>query len=246
MTTQLRDTTTTEHRFIWQQLLRWATIAVLVEYVTVMALVEKAVIPPLVIVMAVLVVGLVRMRSGGDKGVRVTTVGFGLSLLVDLVFALPNLLVAASLPSFAITWAALATTLVGLVAGVARWRGRTASGATARVAFAGIGIAAIAVVFGLTASLGYTDAKPAPGDIVVKAKDSSFVPTNLTASQGQATFFLDNADNTLHNFVITGASGAGKTMPANHKARYSVTLAPGTYEYHCDFHNDMKGTLTVS
>ena len=244
MTTQMRDTTTTEHRFIWQQLLRWATIAVLVEYVTVMALVEKAVIPPLVIVMAVLVVGLVRMRSGGDKGVRVTTIGFGLSLLVDLVFALPNLLVAASLPSFAVTWAALATTLVGLVAGIARWRGRTSSGATPRVALAGIGITAVAVVLGLTASLGFTDAKPQAGDIVVRAKNSAFVPVALTAAHGQVTFFLDNADNTLHNFHITG--GGTKSLPANHKVRFSATLAPGTYEYLCDLHNDMKGTLTVS
>ena len=35
-------------------------------------------------------------------------------------------------------------------------------------------------------------------------------------------------------------------MPANHKVRYSATLAAGTYEFVCDFHNDMKGTLTVS
>ena len=153
------------------------------------------------------------------------------------MFALPNLLVAASLPSFAITWAALATTLVGLAAGIARWRGRTGAAAVTRVALAGVGVTVVAVVIGLTASLGFTDAKPAPGDIVVKAKDSSFVPAALTATHGQVTFFLDNADNTLHNFHITG--GGTKSMPANHKARFSATLAAGTYEFHCDFHNDM-------
>jgi len=57
-------------------------------------------------------------------------------------------------------------------------------------------------------------------------------------------FLLDNSDNTLHNFHITG--GTTKTMPAHHKVRVTVTLARGTYEFVCDFHDNMKGTLTVS
>ena len=113
-----------------------------------------------------------------------------------------------------------------------------------RLGMAGVGLAVVAVVISLIASLGFTDAKPQPGDIVVRAKDSTFVPVALTASHGQVTFFLDNADNTLHNFHITG--GGTKSMPANHKVRFSATLTPGTYEYVCDLHNDMKGTLTVS
>jgi plastocyanin len=245
MTTRLRETEATEQRIDWQRLLRSAAIVVIVEFVAVMALVEKAVIPPLIIVLAVLLTGIIRMRAGGNRGVKATTIGFALSFLVVAVFASPNLLVAASLPSFAITWAALATTIVGLVAGVARWRGRDGATAVSRVAFAGLGVTVVAVIIGLTASLGFTDAKPAPGDVVVKAKDSAFAPRTLTASHGQVTFFLDNADNTLHNFVVTGA-GAGKNMPANHKTRYTATLAAGTYEFHCDFHDDMTGTLTVS
>jgi plastocyanin len=211
-----------------------------------MALVEKAVIPPLIIVMVVLLVGIVRMRAGGNRGVRFATVGFALSLLVNLVFALPNLLVPASLPSFVITWAALATTIVGLVAGIARWRGRTGATAVNRVGIFGVGVTAVAIVFSLMASLGFTDAKQAPGDIVVRAKSSSFVPAQPTASHGQITFFLDNADNTLHNFEITRAGVDAKTMPAHHKTRYTVTLAPGTYEFHCEFHDNMTGMLTVS
>jgi plastocyanin len=246
MTTQLRDTEATEQRIDWQRLLRLTAILVIVEYVVVMALVEKAAIPPLLIVIVVLLVGIFRMRAGGNRGVRFATIGFALSLLVDLVFALPNLLVPASLPSFVITWAALATTVVGLVAGIARWRGRTGAIAVTRVVVVGVGVTAVAVVVGLIASLGFTDAKPAAGDVVVKAKDSSFVPANLTAAPGQVTFFLDNADNTLHNFDIAGDGVDAKTMPANHKTRYSVTLSAGTYEFHCDFHDDMTGTLTIS
>ena len=246
MTTQLRDAEATTQRLDWRRLLRWAAILVMVEFLVVMTLVEKSVIPPLVIVMIVLVVGLVRMRGGGDRGVRVTTVGFVLSFLVIAVLALPSLLVPASLPSFVVTWAAFATTISGLVAGIARWRGRTGATAVMRVALASVGIAVVAAVLGLTASLGFTNAKAQPGDIVVQAKDSSFVPAKLTVSHGQVTFFLDNADTTLHDFEITGVSSAGKTMPANHQTRYTVTLAAGTYEFHCQFHDDMTGTLVVS
>jgi len=73
------------------------------------------------------------------------------------------------------------------------------------------------------------------GDIVVKAQDSTFVPVTLTAPHGQVTFFLDNTDNALHNFHITG--GGTKSMPANHKVRFSATLAPGTYEFRLYLNN---------
>ena len=36
-----------------------------------------------------------------------------------------------------------------------------------------------------------------------------------------------------------------KNMPANHKTRYTVALTVGTYKFRCDFHNNMKGTITV-
>ena len=246
MTTQLRDAEATARRLDWQRLLRWAAILVMVEYLVVMTLVERTVIPPLVIVMIVFVVGLVRMRAGGDRGVRVTTVGFVLALLVVVVLALPSLLVPASLPSFVVTWAAFATTVPGLVAGIARWRGRTGATAVTRMVMGGAAVAVIATLVGVTASLGYTNAKAQPGDIVVRAKDSSFVPAKLTASHGQVTFFLDNADSTLHDFEITGVGSDGKNMPANHQTRYTVTLAAGTYEFHCQFHDGMTGTLVVS
>ena len=244
MTTDLLERTATESRTTWRNLLRWAAIAGITEYVIVMALVEKAVIPPTVIIGVLLVAGVTRLRGRDKAGVRLTTIAFGLFLLTNLVFASPSLLVPASLASFAVTWAAVVTGVVGLTAGVATWRARGSTIAPTRVGLAGVGVAVVAVVISLVASLGFTDAKPQAGDIVVKAQDSTFAPVTLTAPHGQVTFFLDNADNALHNFHITG--GGTKSMPANHKVRFSATLAPGTYEFLCDLHNDMKGTLTVS
>jgi plastocyanin len=244
MNTELLERTTTKPRTSWRTLMRWAALAGITEYVIVMALVEKALIPPIIIVGILLVVGVTRLRGTEPAGVRITTIALGLFLLTNLVFASPSLVVPASFASFAVTWVAVVTGVVGLVAGIATWRNRTSTLAPVRVGLAGTGVAVVAVLIGLVASLGFTDAKPQAGDIVVRAKDSTFVPVALTASHGQVTFFLDNADNALHNFHITG--GGTKSMPANHKVRFSATLVPGTYEFLCDLHNDMKGTLTVS
>jgi plastocyanin len=178
--------------------------------------------------------------------VRLTTIAFVLFLLSNLLFAGKNLTVPASFATFAVTWAALFTGVVGIVAGVAAWRGREPSPAITRLPAAAAALTVVAVVIGLVASLSYSDAKSASGDIALRAKDSKFDKSALTASHGQASFFLDNADTTLHNLHIVGVKGGTKDVPANHKVRFTVTLTAGTYKYKCDYHTDMKGTLTVS
>ena len=229
----------------WHTMLQWAAVAGIVEYVILMGLVERSIIPPTLVIAVVLLVGVILLRRPGRAGVRTTTVGLALFLITNVVFGGPDLLVAASFGSFAVSWTAVATGVVGLTAGIASWRNRMSGPAVARVAFAGIGAALVAVVIGLVASLGFNDATRAPDDVAITARGNDFTPTTLTAAQGRTTFFLDNTDNTLHNFHIESTSGT-KTLPANHKVRFTVTLAPGTYEFLCEFHSDMKGTLTVS
>jgi plastocyanin len=230
----------------WRAVLRWAAIAGIVEYVVVMAIVERAFIPPVFVIGILLLIGLVLLRRDGRAGVRLTTIAFVLFLVSNVLFAGANLFVPASFGSFAVTWTAVFTGLVGVVAGIATWRGRDVSDAAGRVGVAGVGLAVVAVVIGLVASIGYTNAKPASGDVVLRAKDSKFDHATLAVPSGRVSFFLDNADNTLHNLHIAGVKGGTKTMPANHKARFTVKLSPGTYKYKCDYHTDMKGTLTVS
>jgi plastocyanin len=229
----------------WHTMLQWAAVAGIVEYLILMGLVERSIVPPALVIAVVLLVGVILLRRTGRAGVRTTTVGLALFLVVNVVFGGPDLVVAASFGSFAVTWTAVATGVVGLTAGIASWRRRAPGPAVARVGLAGLGAAFVAVVVGLIASIGFTDAKRAPNDVAIIAKGNDFTPTTLTAPQGRTTFFLDNTDNTLHNFHINSTSGT-ENMPANHKVRFTVTLAPGTYEFLCDLHSDMKGTLTVS
>ena len=230
----------------WRTVLRWAAITGVAQSIVVMAAVEKSLIPPVLVIGILLAVGAILLRGTGQAGVRVTTVAFVLFIASNLLFAGPNLAVAASFGSFAVTWTAVVTGLVGVIAGVASWRGRERSAAANRVGIAGLGLAAIAIVVGLVASLGFSNAKLAAGDIALRAKDTKFVPVTLVVPHGQVSFFLDNADNTLHNLHILGVTDGTKTMPANHKTHFTVALAAGAYKYRCDYHSDMKGTLTVT
>jgi plastocyanin len=230
----------------WRTVLRWAAIAGIVEYIIVMALIERSFIPPVFVIGVLLVIGVVLLGRDGRAGVRLTTIAFVLFLISNLLFAGVDLTVPASFGSFAVTWIAVITGVVGVVAGIATWRGRDVSDAAGRIAVAGVGLAVVAVVIGLVASIGFSNAKPVSGDVVLRAKDSKFDKATLAVPSGKVSFFLDNADNALHNLHIVGVKGGTKTMPANHKARLTVTLSAGTYKYKCDYHTDMKGTLTVS
>jgi len=230
----------------WRTVLWWTALAGAIESAIVMGVVEKALIPPVLIIAVLLAVGAVLLRGSGQAGVRIATIALVLFLVSNLVFAGPNLAVPASFGSFAATWVSAITAAVGVISGIASWRRRTARATAARVGIAGIGLAVVAVVIGLVASVGFTNAKPAAGEITLRAKNSKFAPTALAASSGRVSFFLDNADNTLHNFHVLGVKSGTKTMPANHKTGFTVALAPGTYTYRCDFHTDMKGALTVS
>jgi plastocyanin len=230
----------------WRTVLRWAAFVGVAESVIVVGVVEKSINPPVLIIAILLLVGAILLGRTGPGGVRLTTVAFVLFLLSNLVFAAPDLAVAASFGSFAVSWASVVTALVGVIAGVASWRAGSTSVAAAAVGIGGIGLAAVAVVIGLVASLSFTNAKPAAGDILLRAKDSKFDRTTLASPSGQVSFFLDNADNALHNLHILGVKSGSNDMPANHKTRFTVALTAGTYKYRCDYHTDMKGTLKVS
>src|ERR1700737_4359992 len=103
----------------WRAVLRWAAVAGIVESAVVMALVEKALIPPVLILAVLLLVGAILLRGNRRAAVWITTVAFGLFLVTNLIFAGPNLAVPASFGSFAVTWTAVFTEVVGLIAGIA-------------------------------------------------------------------------------------------------------------------------------
>ena len=79
----------------------------------------------------------------------------------------------------------------------------------------------------------------------------NFAPPTLSVASGTTITFSDQDGTAVHNVdFMTGPSGA--TLPSvstNLKSgdTFQVTLTtPGTYTYVCDYHNWMKGTITVT
>ena len=229
----------------WRRLLGWAAIATIVEYVLVLVL-AKTVIPPLVVIGVLLAVGAFLLRRPGKAGPIVCLVGFVLSLVGNLPFAIPDLMEPASLPTFALSGIMVVTGIVGLASAIASLRRGRESGTPRMVGMVAAGLAVLLLAANGVASATYEAPTRGGGDITVVAKDVKWENERLTAPAGRVTFFTDNEDAMLHNFHVKG-QGTAISMPAMKAASGTIELKPGTYEFVCDFHVDtMEGTLTVT
>ena len=116
--------------------------------------------------------------------------------------------------------------------------------------FLTLGLLAVAVVLpacssGSSSKAATTGSAGASGTAVT-IKNFSFKPSPLTVKAG-ATVQVTNGDGTAHTVTaddktsfdtsrIEGGAGKGFTAPTK----------PGTYAYHCNIHDYMKGSLVVS
>jgi plastocyanin len=90
---------------------------------------------------------------------------------------------------------------------------------------------------------------PAGGETVVVAKDLKFSTASITAPADEAfQIVFDNQEAAPHNVAIKDASGEkfkGEIV-SSAKVTYDVpALTAGAYEFWCEVHPDMKGTLTA-
>ena len=125
----------------------------------------------------------------------------------------------------------------------------------------GLGLVALAVISaacssgsGASASAPAASAPaasaPAGDAIVVVAKDLKFSTASITAPADEAfQIVLDNQEAAPHNIAIKDATGAEKfkgEVVTSATITYDVpALAAGAYEFWCELHPDMKGTLTA-
>jgi plastocyanin len=91
---------------------------------------------------------------------------------------------------------------------------------------------------------------PAGDAIVVTAKDLKFSTASITAPAGEPfQIVLDNQEGAPHNIAIKDASGAvvfkGEVVASKQVTNNIPALAAGAYEFLCEVHPDMKGTLTA-
>jgi plastocyanin len=81
-------------------------------------------------------------------------------------------------------------------------------------------------------------------DVTVEIKDFKFNPADVTASVGQAIGWT-NGDSAPHTATLDdGSCDTGNLSQG--ATGLLVFNEAGTYEYHCNIHSNMTGTITVS
>ncbi len=126
----------------------------------------------------------------------------------------------------------------------------------------GLGLAAVALLTiacsGGTSTAPATGAPASPGSspaagdgVVIVAKDLAFTPTTVTIPADTATdIVLDNQEDVPHNIAIKDGSGAtvfkGEIINKGQVTNAVPALAAGAYQFWCEVHPNMTGTLTAS
>jgi plastocyanin len=83
-----------------------------------------------------------------------------------------------------------------------------------------------------------------PGTFDVQVVDFAFQPANLTIPVGATVTWTNTGQRTHTVSADDGSFDSGRLDPGE---QFSHTFtAPGTYAYHCGFHPEMQGTITVT
>lgn len=108
-------------------------------------------------------------------------------------------------------------------------------------------VVTVVLILGLAFVAGGRPGAAAPSKAkagTVTIKNFKFSPTPLKVKAGTKVT-VKNADSTTHTF--TANKGAFDTGDIDSGSSATVTIKkPGTYAYHCEIHNFMKGTIKAS
>ncbi|MBI4714047.1 cupredoxin domain-containing protein [Candidatus Uhrbacteria bacterium] len=79
--------------------------------------------------------------------------------------------------------------------------------------------------------------------IVVTITDNMYTPSNVTVSAGRAVKFVNNGSTKHSASGDDGVWGTGTMTAGGSFIKYFKTA--GTYSFHCAYHSNMTGTITV-
>ena len=87
---------------------------------------------------------------------------------------------------------------------------------------------------------------PAGGGATVAIQGFAFSPASITVAKGTAITWT-NKDSAAHTVTATDPAGAFNSGSLSSGASFSFTFTTaGTFNYVCNFHPSMKGTVVVS
>ncbi len=230
----------------WRSLLTWCTAGLIVLLLLVMFVFVGEIIPPLVLFVVMMAVGLTLLRRPGRAGPIVIGIAVLLNLLANLPFILPTLTVPVAAGDFVTGWILVILSVAGLIAAIALLRRSQDGGRSARsIGIATVGLIAVALLAGVVARASFEEPEAKPGDLRLAAEEFEFSSDALESEGGQVSVFLENKDQTFHTFTIEELD-VDVAMPGGVSARVTFDAEPGTYDFFCSPHKeDMKGTLEI-
>lgn len=107
-------------------------------------------------------------------------------------------------------------------------------------------LCAVVAMFGVLAVLAMRPGAPLEvraADHAVQIQDFAFTPSTLTVSAGD-TVTWTNADSAAHTVSAEGGAFDSGNLDPGQGFAFTFT-APGTYDYRCDYHASMTGTVVV-
>lgn len=109
-----------------------------------------------------------------------------------------------------------------------------------------VGVALVLTAAGCSSGSNDSDGGAEASSTTVVVQDMAFTPSSLTVTAGQTVTWQFDDRGVPHNVVGLDAAKALMNSPIQPTGSYSVTFAdPGTYEYECTLHPEMRGSVTV-
>jgi plastocyanin len=97
----------------------------------------------------------------------------------------------------------------------------------------------------LSSSSGPAHSSSAPAGQTAMLTISNFAFSGASSVSPGQTVMVMNDDAQTHSVTADSGNAFDVTVEAGASATFTAPMKPGTYPYHCTFHSDMHGTLTV-
>ena len=86
-------------------------------------------------------------------------------------------------------------------------------------------------------------AAPEAATAKIGIKDFAYQASGTVEAGAKVT--VTNDDSEAHTVTADGPGGFDVNIPPGKSATFTAPTKAGSYKYHCTFHSDMHGTLTV-
>ena len=107
------------------------------------------------------------------------------------------------------------------------------------------GLLGFLLLAGVSCNPPTTSSTPGTAETVIAMKSDKFAPKTITINHGESITWV-NDDVAIHTATSDMSEGSWNTGDVRPTEARSITFhIPGTYPYHCMYHESMRGTIIV-